>query len=248
MAGARCDIQIGRSRRRHAPAHGSTTSAPVVPESVTFRVTTVIPSTMAVAAYYAMVEFLDEVIGGVLATLDRCGQRDDTLVLFMSDHGEMLGYHGLLLKGCRFYEGLVRVPLLLSWPRGLPNGVACYALVELVDIAPTLLWRRPWSRWPRCTGAPCCTCCAGATAPPSTAPWCAASTTGRCNRWHEPALAATRPTCCCNDTLALSIDLGPPLVGNRTQKLWGTTARGRPAAPADAERHPPDPVRTAGAR
>ena len=51
----------------------------------------------------------------------------------------MLGDHGLLLQGCRFYEGLVRVPLLLSWPRGLPNGVASDAMVELVNVGPTLL-------------------------------------------------------------------------------------------------------------
>ena len=91
------------------------------------------------AAYYAMIELLDEVIGGVLAALDRCGQRDNTLILFMSDHGEMLGDHGLLLKGCRFYEGLVRVPLLFLWPRWLARGVVSDALVELVDVAPTLL-------------------------------------------------------------------------------------------------------------
>ena len=91
------------------------------------------------AAYYAMIELLDDVIGSVLAALDRSGQREDTLILFMSDHGEMLGDHGLLLKGCRFYEGLVPVPLLFSWPRGLAGGVVSDALVELVDVAPTLL-------------------------------------------------------------------------------------------------------------
>ena len=55
----------GIHSRRHAPAHGSTTAAPVVSKSVTFGVTTVIQSTLAVAAaYYAMVEVLEEVIGG----------------------------------------------------------------------------------------------------------------------------------------------------------------------------------------
>ena len=57
----------------------------------------------------------------------------------MSDHGEMLGDHGLLLKGCRFYEGLVRVPLLFSWPRGLARGVESDVLLVVVDVAPTLL-------------------------------------------------------------------------------------------------------------
>jgi arylsulfatase A-like enzyme len=51
----------------------------------------------------------------------------------------MLGDHGLLLKGCRFYEGLVRVPLLVRWPGQIPAGLRVDALVELTDLAPTLL-------------------------------------------------------------------------------------------------------------
>jgi arylsulfatase A-like enzyme len=57
----------------------------------------------------------------------------------MSNHGEMLGDHGLLLKGNRFYEGLVRVPLVFSWPGQVRAGLVSDALVELTDIAPTLL-------------------------------------------------------------------------------------------------------------
>jgi arylsulfatase A-like enzyme len=57
----------------------------------------------------------------------------------MSDHGETLGDHGLIQKGCRFYEGLVRVPLIVSWPAKYQQGVECSGLTELVDIAPTLL-------------------------------------------------------------------------------------------------------------
>ena len=62
------------------------------------------------AACYAIIELLDD----VLAALDCTGQRDDTLILSMSDHGEMLGDHGLLLKGSRLYDGLVKVLLLFS--------------------------------------------------------------------------------------------------------------------------------------
>ena len=51
------------------------------------------------------------------------GQRENTAIVFTSDHGEMLGDHGLLYKGCRFYEGLVRVPLIFSWP-GASNPVS----------------------------------------------------------------------------------------------------------------------------
>ncbi len=91
------------------------------------------------AAYYAMIELVDDQFGRLLRWLDASGQRENTLVLFTSDHGEMLGDHGLVQKGCRFYEGAVRVPLIWSWPSRLEAGVRSQALVELTDIAPTLL-------------------------------------------------------------------------------------------------------------
>jgi arylsulfatase A-like enzyme len=91
------------------------------------------------AAYYAMVELIDTNVGRLLDALDTAEQRENTLVIFMSDHGETLGDHGLTQKGCRFYEGLVRVPLIFSQPGTLPQGIVHDALVELVDIAPTLL-------------------------------------------------------------------------------------------------------------
>lgn len=92
-----------------------------------------------IAAYYAMIELIDENVGRMLDALERTGMREHTLVIFTSDHGEMLGDHGLLLKGCRFYEGLVRVPLIFSWPGRVQAGVTSDALVELTDIVPTLL-------------------------------------------------------------------------------------------------------------
>ena len=91
------------------------------------------------AAYYAMIELIDDNIGRLLDALEESGQRENTIVIFMSDHGEMLGDHGLLLKGCRFYEGLVRVPLIISWPGQVQQGLVSDALVELTDLAPTIL-------------------------------------------------------------------------------------------------------------
>lgn len=91
------------------------------------------------AAYYAMIELIDDNVGRMLDALEETGQRQNTLVIFMSDHGETLGDHGLLLKGNRFYEGLVRVPLIFSWPDKFKSGVVSDALVELTDITPTLL-------------------------------------------------------------------------------------------------------------
>lgn len=92
-----------------------------------------------VAAYYAEIELIDDGLGRLLDAIEASGQLENTLVIFTSDHGEMLGDHGLLLKGCRFYEGLVRVPLVISWPAQGVHGVRSEALVELVDLAPTIL-------------------------------------------------------------------------------------------------------------
>ena len=92
-----------------------------------------------IAAYYAMIEQIDDHVGRMLDCLNRSGQREDTLVIFTSDHGEMLGDHGLITKGCRFYEGLVHVPLIISWPSVISQGIRKRSLVELTDIAPTLV-------------------------------------------------------------------------------------------------------------
>jgi arylsulfatase len=91
------------------------------------------------AAYCAMIKQIDDQLGRILAALDESGLRDDTIIVFTSDHGETLGDHGLIQKGCRFYEGLVRVPLIFSWPGHIQAGVKSDALVELSDKAPTLL-------------------------------------------------------------------------------------------------------------
>ena len=91
------------------------------------------------AAYYAMIKLVDDQLGRILAALEESGQRDNTVVIFTSDHGEMLGDHGLIQKGCRFYEGLVRVPLIFSWPGVFAAGLRSDGLVELLDKTPTLL-------------------------------------------------------------------------------------------------------------
>jgi len=91
-----------------------------------------------VAAYYAQIELIDDQVGRMLDALAATGQREDTIVIYTSDHGEMLGDHGLLRKGCRFYEGAVHVPLIISWPGHFQAGARSSALVELADIVPML--------------------------------------------------------------------------------------------------------------
>ncbi len=85
----------------------------------------------------AMIELIDRGVGAILDALDECGLSEDTLVAFTSDHGELLGDHGLWYKGPFFYEGLVGVPLIVRGP-GVRTG-ATNALVSTVDLAPTLL-------------------------------------------------------------------------------------------------------------
>ena len=91
------------------------------------------------AAYYAMIKLIDDVLARILATLEETGQRERTVIIFTSDHGETLGDHGLIQKGCRFYEGLVRVPLIFSLPGHFEQDLRSDALVGLLDKAPTLL-------------------------------------------------------------------------------------------------------------
>ncbi len=92
-----------------------------------------------IAAYYAMIELIDEQLGRLLDFLDENGQRDNTIIIFHSDHGEMLGDHGLIWKGAYFYEEIVHVPLIISCPDYFLEDMRSNALVELVDIVPTIL-------------------------------------------------------------------------------------------------------------
>lgn len=89
--------------------------------------------------YYAQIELIDDQLGRLIKYLEDTGQRDNTLIIFMSDHGEMNGDHGLYWKGAYFYEALVHVPLIMSCPSLIKQGLRSNALVELVDIAPTIL-------------------------------------------------------------------------------------------------------------
>lgn len=91
------------------------------------------------AEYWAQIDLIDENIGRLLDTLEESGQMDNTVIIFHSDHGDMAGDHGLTKKGCRFYEGLVRVPMIFWYPPKFRQNVQSDALVELTDIVPTLL-------------------------------------------------------------------------------------------------------------
>lgn len=92
----------------------------------------------ATASYYAMTETVDRHYGGVLAQLELLGENlDDWIIVYTSDHGEMLGEHGIWEK-TRFYEGSAGVPLIIRWPAGFDGGRVVEENVNLCDLFATL--------------------------------------------------------------------------------------------------------------
>ncbi len=94
--------------------------------------------------YYAMVRFLDDMVGRVMTSLDELGLREDTIVVFCADHGDFAGEHRMTCKGGVFYDCLTRVPLILSWPGELPSGVRDDSMANLVDVVPTIYRLLGW--------------------------------------------------------------------------------------------------------
>ena len=88
------------------------------------------------AGYYAMVAHLDDNVGRILALLEETRRLDDTLVVFLSDHGEMLGSHGRFHKEVA-YDEAIRIPLILRLPRALAPGGRYDGIVSGIDIFPT---------------------------------------------------------------------------------------------------------------
>lgn len=89
--------------------------------------------------YFASVALIDLEIGRVLAALERSGAADNTVVIFTSDHGDLLGDHDLLVKGAAFYDGCTRVPFLMRWPNRIPAETKIDALIQPHDIAATVM-------------------------------------------------------------------------------------------------------------
>lgn len=93
---------------------------------------------LAITCYYANISLIDEQIGRLLAVLDETGQSENTLILFVSDHGDYMGAHGLFLKGIPAFEEAYRVPLILAGP-GIPASREQSHIVSSLDLASTLI-------------------------------------------------------------------------------------------------------------
>lgn len=91
------------------------------------------------AQYAAMIALIDYEVGRILQALEDSGQADNTLIVFTSDHGEMLGNHQQLLKGPQLYDDLTRVPLIMRWPAEIASGTKVENLVQWVDLSATFL-------------------------------------------------------------------------------------------------------------
>ena len=92
-----------------------------------------------IRAYLASISWVDWNIGRVLSELDRLGLRENTIVVFMADHGYQLGEKGKWSKAGSLFEMGTRVPLIVSAPGMQGNGQSCERIVESLDIYPTLL-------------------------------------------------------------------------------------------------------------
>ena len=88
--------------------------------------------------YWGLVTLVDRAVGRILQALHESGQAERTIVVFTSDHGDMMGDHNILAK-CTLYEEAMRVPLLLRVPWLPNNGQRIDGAMSLVDLVPTLL-------------------------------------------------------------------------------------------------------------
>jgi arylsulfatase A-like enzyme len=91
-----------------------------------------------ISEYYALVKEVDDRVGQILDKLDELGLTDNTLVIFTSDHGEMMGSHGMRGKFC-FYEESSHVPMMIRFPGRIRPGTKVEAPVSSIDLYATIL-------------------------------------------------------------------------------------------------------------
>jgi choline-sulfatase len=92
----------------------------------------------AIACYYASITEIDQQYGRLIKKIRNSHQADNTIIIFTSDHGELLGAHGLYCKNFSGYEEVYNIPLIISGP-GIKEGIVTSARVGLHDLCPTIL-------------------------------------------------------------------------------------------------------------
>ena len=112
------------------------------------------------AAYWALVERLDTNIGLILEALRANGLDENTIIVYSTDHGDMVGERELWMKRC-FYEPSVKVPAIISWPEVLPQGVQCDRVMNVTDLNATILSALGAPQLPGSHGRNAIPCCEG---------------------------------------------------------------------------------------
>lgn len=92
----------------------------------------------ATALTFGLISMVDDAVGAILSALKTNDQQRNTIVIFLSDHGDLMGDHGLLFKGPLHYQSVIRMPLLWHDPRA-PQSAVCDDLVSAVDVSASIL-------------------------------------------------------------------------------------------------------------
>ncbi len=92
-----------------------------------------------IACYYAYNTLIDRLVGNMLDYLKESNQLENTLIVYLSDHGDMMGAHGLFCKGIPAFDETYRIPLIMSYKGKIPNACISKQKISMVDIAPTVL-------------------------------------------------------------------------------------------------------------
>ncbi len=91
-----------------------------------------------IACYYAMIEMVDRAVGELVKTIEEAGELENTVFLFVADHGEYLGDYGLWRKGSYHYDCVMHVPAFISYPKTIPSAQRSEGLTEALDLTATL--------------------------------------------------------------------------------------------------------------
>lgn len=92
---------------------------------------------LQMSRHFTLITMIDDAIGGILSALESSGDLDNTLVVYVADHGDFAGEHGMVLKNLGIYESIHRIPFIIAGP-GIPRGASRQMLIESVDFFPTL--------------------------------------------------------------------------------------------------------------
>lgn len=92
-----------------------------------------------IALNYAMISFVDNEVGRVMSKLRELNMLEDTVVVFLSDHGDMMGDHHMIRKGPFQFEGLLRIPYIWSCPGRFASGLRTNGIASQIDFTPTIL-------------------------------------------------------------------------------------------------------------